>query len=120
MSDRSRRTSRRLERSLANDSEPPSSSSSSFNSWTVVKLRQELKRLGYPSTGLKAELVSFIWFSLGFSRFTKASLLEVCGASCLELFVILSHFQVARLERAVKERMPEIDARLVILIFVSF
>lgn len=73
MSDRSRRTSRRLERSLANDSEPPSSSSSSFNSWTVVKLRQELKRLGYPSTGLKAELV-------------------------------------ARLERAVKERMPEVDA----------
>ncbi|XP_073257303.1 vacuole membrane protein 1-like isoform X2 [Porites lutea] len=73
MSDRSRRTSRRLERSLANDSEPSSSSSSSFNSWTVVKLRRELKRLGYPSTGLKAELV-------------------------------------ARLERAVKERMPEGDA----------
>ena len=34
--------------------------------------------------------------------------------------VILSHFQVARLERAVKERMPEVDARLVILIFISF
>lgn len=48
-----RRSTRQLERSLAKDSEVPSI----FNSWTVVKLRQELKRRGYATTGLKAELV---------------------------------------------------------------
>lgn len=57
MADRARRSSRRLERSSAKDSEPPSTSSS-FNSWTVVQLRQELKRRGFSSTGLKAELVA--------------------------------------------------------------
>lgn len=53
MAERNRRSSRRLERSSAKDSE----ASSNFNSWTVVKLRQELKRRGCSSTGLKAELV---------------------------------------------------------------
>lgn len=57
MAERSRRTSRRLERSLAKDSEAPSI----FNSWTVVKLRQELKRQGFPTTGLKAELVTIFF-----------------------------------------------------------
>ncbi len=54
MAERSRRSSRRLERSPAKDSEAPSN----FNSWTVVKLREELKRRGFPTKGLKAELVS--------------------------------------------------------------
>lgn len=54
MADRRRRSSRRLERSLANDSEPPSS----YNSWTVVKLRRELKSRGCATTGLKAELIA--------------------------------------------------------------
>lgn len=55
MTDRSRRTSRRLERSPARETESPSS----FNSWTVVKLRKELKRRGWNTGGLKADLVSF-------------------------------------------------------------
>lgn len=54
MADRGRRTSRRLQRSPAKDSEPPST----FNSWTVVKLRRELKRRGFITTGLKADLVT--------------------------------------------------------------
>ncbi|KAK2558269.1 Vacuole membrane protein 1 [Acropora cervicornis] len=54
MADRSRRSSRRLERSPARDTESPSS----FNSWTVVKLRKELKRRGGNTGGLKADLIA--------------------------------------------------------------
>ena len=51
-----RRSARQLARIAAKD---PEISPSILNSWTVVKLRQELKRRGYPTTGLKAELVIF-------------------------------------------------------------
>ena len=50
MADLSRRSLRRS----AKDPEVPAN----FNSWTVVKLRQELKRRGISTAGLKKELVT--------------------------------------------------------------